>query len=286
MILSEGAFLKRIGFTLIELLVVVAIIVILAGLLFPVFSMARQKTRLTYCINNMKQIWTAVMMYSEDYNDRVPYVEDPWFYPLADRQDLVKGDPTNRQLNPHSLINVMMPYARSVDIWKCPSAVIGYPGSSAKDWKQTYFFGAANFMPPSLPWSFQDTVNLRLAEAQDNYYSKFAYEYFDGRPIRLTVNNFTMTKDSSRAEHSSLFNRPVIQCAPIQLSTTGKAYSGFFNGVPVDMKMPHSFKGYPVKVVIHTIGEEGRVRIESFVTQSTKLGIPNYGWSITGSSGW
>jgi hypothetical protein len=52
------------------------------------------------------------------------------------------------------------------------------------------------------------------------------------------------------------------------------------------MKMPHSFKGYPVKVVIHTIGEEGRVRIESFVTQSTKLGIPNYGWSITGSSGW
>jgi len=52
------------GFTLIELLVVIAIIAILAAILFPVFSKAREKARQTQCINNQKQIATAVLMYA------------------------------------------------------------------------------------------------------------------------------------------------------------------------------------------------------------------------------
>ncbi len=61
---------NRAGFTLIELLVVVAVIAVLAGLLFPVFTRAREKARQTTCLSNMKQIAVAWLMYSEDYSGR------------------------------------------------------------------------------------------------------------------------------------------------------------------------------------------------------------------------
>src|SRR5438067_5136613 len=59
------------AFTLIELLVVIAIIAILAAILFPVFAQAREKARAISCLSNHKQLTTAMLMYSQDYDELI-----------------------------------------------------------------------------------------------------------------------------------------------------------------------------------------------------------------------
>jgi prepilin-type N-terminal cleavage/methylation domain-containing protein/prepilin-type processing-associated H-X9-DG protein len=60
------------GFTLIELLVVIAIIGILAGILLPVLSRARESARKTQCMSNIKQIGMGLIMYANENSESFP----------------------------------------------------------------------------------------------------------------------------------------------------------------------------------------------------------------------
>ena len=96
--------MQRKGFTLIELLVVIAIIAILAAILFPVFARARENARRASCQSNLKQIGIGIMMYTQDYDERMP------------------GSTANNGGDSyHSLSYYVQPYVKSTQVFKCPS---------------------------------------------------------------------------------------------------------------------------------------------------------------------
>lgn len=85
----ENARLKRTSFTLIELMIVIAIIAVLAQMLIPVFRMAKERSMELECLLNIRQINSAITLYSEDFN----------YYPCGNTATFNYAEPLKSYLN-------------------------------------------------------------------------------------------------------------------------------------------------------------------------------------------
>ena len=92
------------GFTLVELLVVMAIVAILAAILFPTFSKAKEAARISECLSNIRQIGAGLVLYLDQYDCYFPPAA-PWGIPGGNGETVDPNDITLQEL--------LHPYVRS-----------------------------------------------------------------------------------------------------------------------------------------------------------------------------
>jgi type II secretory pathway pseudopilin PulG len=114
--------------------VVIAIIAILAAILFPVFAQVREKARQTSCSSNLRQVGTALAMYTQDYDDRLPDRRDLKLLLPGGYRPWDTWPPSDPRCGWAAI--VLEPYTRNRAIWTCPS-MSGGPFGDAVQVRQT-----------------------------------------------------------------------------------------------------------------------------------------------------
>ncbi|MCM8528113.1 MAG: type II secretion system GspH family protein [Lentisphaeraceae bacterium] len=143
-------------FTLIELLVVIAIIGILASLLLPSLRKAREKAHTAVCKSNQKQIYIAIQMYSDTFDDALPISGYTWANILGNEAYL--NAPRVSKFNSNVNVNDI---TTSGNVFYCPSGLT----DQLSDHALSNHFDFVSFQDQQRPWRSGDS-NSKFSQTQ------------------------------------------------------------------------------------------------------------------------
>ena len=170
---------RKMGFTMIELLVVISVILILAGIITPVVNKVKRKAKRVQCLSNIRQCGQAIVMYSQDYDDKLPVAANKanWWALFTDTKNL-PNEVRACANEPNKVVaNFYSPFSPAVGtnvfITNLPSTaplLCDYDGgdgnwNSSSDYHEGeggnvyYAGGNAKFLRATAPPSYNPTLN-------------------------------------------------------------------------------------------------------------------------------